>query len=179
MYETGLRRKLRLISKVITPSTENLIITTHVLPYISRSKANQTRTFSQLKEYNMLNIFLKKLCTKCGGEISPKLFSRKTKLSISLDQHSDIVYSLLLSYVQVEENENIMKLNCFYIIWRISRIKKKSWDSVSCSFSAWFLKKTILTIYSVNWLNFIIWLSLLLNILDNMCIVTSNFLFPS
>ena len=34
----------------------------------------------------MRNIFLGKPCTKCGGEVSPRLFSEKLKSSISLDQ---------------------------------------------------------------------------------------------
>ena len=42
--------------------------------------------FGQLKEYNMKNIFLEKTYTNCGGETSPRPFSEKLKLSISLDQ---------------------------------------------------------------------------------------------
>ena len=42
--------------------------------------------FGQLIESNMRNIFLEKLCTKCGGETSPRPFPEKIKLSISLDQ---------------------------------------------------------------------------------------------
>ena len=42
--------------------------------------------FSQLIECNMTNIFLEKSFTKCGGETSPRPFSEKLKLSISLDQ---------------------------------------------------------------------------------------------
>ena len=42
--------------------------------------------FVQLKEYNMRNIFLEKSYTKYGGETSPRPFSEKLKLSISLDQ---------------------------------------------------------------------------------------------
>ena len=42
--------------------------------------------FVQLIEYNMRNIFLEKSYTKCGGETSPRPFSEKLKLSISLDQ---------------------------------------------------------------------------------------------
>ena len=42
--------------------------------------------FGQLIEYNMTNIFLEKLYTKCGGETSLITFSEKLKLSISLDQ---------------------------------------------------------------------------------------------
>ena len=42
--------------------------------------------FSQLIDYDMRNIFLQKSYTKCGGETSPRPFSKKLKLSISLDQ---------------------------------------------------------------------------------------------
>ena len=43
-------------------------------------------TFSQLIEYNMRNVVLEKLYAKFGGETSPRPFSGKLKLSISLDQ---------------------------------------------------------------------------------------------
>ena len=42
--------------------------------------------FDQLINYNVRIIFIKKLYTTCGGETSPRLFSEKLKLSISLDQ---------------------------------------------------------------------------------------------
>ena len=41
--------------------------------------------FDQLIEYNMKNDFIKKSYTKCGGETTPRHFSKKSKLSISLD----------------------------------------------------------------------------------------------
>ena len=41
--------------------------------------------FGQLVEYNMRNIFLEKSHIKCGGETSPRPFSGKSKLIISLD----------------------------------------------------------------------------------------------
>ena len=61
-------------------------IVMHILPNILRSKSNQTMKFGQLIEYNIRNIFLEKWYTKCGGEIIPRPFSKKLKLSISLDQ---------------------------------------------------------------------------------------------
>ena len=61
-------------------------IAIHILPYISRSKDNQTVKFGQLIEYNMRKIFLEKSYPKCGGETSLKPFSKKSKLSMSLDQ---------------------------------------------------------------------------------------------
>ena len=42
--------------------------------------------FGQLTEYNMINIFLEKSYTKCGGENIPRPFSTKLILRISLDQ---------------------------------------------------------------------------------------------
>ena len=55
--------------------------------------------FGQLTERNMWNNFLEKSYTKCGGETSPRLFSEKLKLSISLHQKSKVLYSLFLLYV--------------------------------------------------------------------------------
>ena len=42
--------------------------------------------FGHLTEYNMRNIMLEKLYIKLGGETSPRSFSGKLKLSISLNQ---------------------------------------------------------------------------------------------
>ena len=53
---------------------------------VSRNKDNQIIKFGQLIEYIMTNIILEKAYTKCGGESSPRTFSGKSKLSISLDQ---------------------------------------------------------------------------------------------
>ena len=61
-------------------------ITIHAFPNISRSKDNQTIKFGQLIECNMRNICLEKSYTKCGGETIPRLCSKKSKLSVSLDQ---------------------------------------------------------------------------------------------
>ena len=57
----------------------------HVLLNISRSKGNQTMKFGQFIECNIKNISLEKSYTKCGGETSPRTFSEKLKLNISLD----------------------------------------------------------------------------------------------
>ena len=49
-----------------------------------RTKSNQTMKFGQLIECNMRKIFLEKSYTKCDLENSPRPFSEKLKLSISL-----------------------------------------------------------------------------------------------
>ena len=53
---------------------------------ISRCKEKQGMKFGQLIAYNMKNIFLEKSYTKYSGETIPRPFSKKLKLSISLDQ---------------------------------------------------------------------------------------------
>ena len=53
---------------------------------ISRSKGNQTVKFGQLIYCNMRNIFLEKSYSKCVGETSRRLFSKKLKLTVYLDQ---------------------------------------------------------------------------------------------
>ena len=66
------------------PGKQTIVI--HILHNISRSKGNQTKKFGQFIERNMRNIFLEKSYTKCGGETSLRPFSKKLKLSISLNQ---------------------------------------------------------------------------------------------
>ena len=86
MQKNGLIRKTRLISKFVTSQSGKQTIAIHILPYISRTKDNQTVEFGQLIEYNMKKIFLEKSYPKWRRETSPKPFSKKSKLSISLDQ---------------------------------------------------------------------------------------------
>ena len=69
-------------------------IVIHELPNILRNRDNQAMKLGQLREYNMKNIFLEKPYIKCGGETSPRPFSEKLKLSISLDQQSEFLFSL-------------------------------------------------------------------------------------
>ena len=78
---------------------------------------NQTRKFGQLIEHNTRNIFLKKLYTKCGGEISPRTFSKKLKLSISLNQQPEIfrpfVFVVCQNRVQITDYQNTLKPWCW------------------------------------------------------------------
>ena len=61
-------------------------IAIQILPNISKSKGNQTMKFGQLIEYNMKNSFVEKSYTNCDKETILRPFSKKSKLSISLDQ---------------------------------------------------------------------------------------------
>ena len=86
MYKSSLIRKIRLISKFMTSQP--------ILSNISRSKGNQAMNFGQLIKYNMRNIFVEKSYTKCVEETTSKPFSKKSKLSLSLHQQSDVNFSI-------------------------------------------------------------------------------------
>ena len=51
----------------------------------------------------MKNIFLEKSYTKCVVEAIPGLFSKKSKLSISLDQKSKVLHILSFLVCDVED----------------------------------------------------------------------------
>ena len=57
--------------------------------------------FGQLLEYNMGKVLVKKLYTKCGEETSPRPYSQKLKLSISLDQQYRVLYSLFILHAKL------------------------------------------------------------------------------
>ena len=130
----------------MTSQTGKQSIPIHILP-ISWSKGNQKTKFGQLIEYNMGNIFLEKSYTKCGEEASPRPFSKKSKLSISVDQLSEMLHSLFLLYVQVEFYQKILQLRCWPLALTLHKAflenKKRSGTSLPFSLSAWFLKENI------------------------------------
>ena len=75
----------------MTSHTGQQIIAIHILSNITRSKDNQAMIFGRLVEYNMRNIFLEKSYAKCGGEATLDPFYKKSKLSIYLDQQSEML----------------------------------------------------------------------------------------
>ena len=76
--------KITLISKSTQPGEQTIAI--HILPNISRTKGIQAMRLGQLIEYNTRNIFIEKSYTKSAGENIPRPLSKKSKLSMSLDQ---------------------------------------------------------------------------------------------
>ena len=146
-------RKARSISKFITTQRDKETITIRILPNISRSIDIQPMKFVQLIEYNMKKLFLEKLNTKCGREASPWPFYKKSKLRISLDQQSEMLYSLFFfewpsggvpKYIKTK----VLTI-CFDHIESFLKYEKRSWTSFPTSYSAWFLNKNIshITLY--------------------------------
>ena len=86
----------------------------------------------QLIEYEMENIFLEKLYTKCGRESILRRFSKKLKLSISLDQYFKVLYGLFLLHA----NLRAIETTCFYLIKTFSKNKKVLETSLPVSFSS-------------------------------------------
>ena len=115
--------KVNLKSYDVTAWLANSIHIIHILPNVLWNKGNQTLKFGQLIECNMINIFLEKSCARCDGETSPRPFSERLKLSISLDQYSKVCYSAFI-VSQVEGHWNILTLSCrplfFYLILSFS-----------------------------------------------------------
>ena len=89
----------RLDKEFMTSQGGQEVITIHTLSNISRSKGNQTTKFCQLIEYKIKNNFLGKSCTKFSGEASSRPFYKKSNLSISLDQQSEMLQSLFILYI--------------------------------------------------------------------------------
>ena len=105
--QNGLIRKIKLILNFMTSQPGQQTIVIHTLVSISRSKANQTRKYGELIEFNMRNIFLEKSYTKCDRES----FSEKLKLSISLNQQSKVLQSLFSLYAKLRAIETL-NLSC-------------------------------------------------------------------
>ena len=74
------------IFKIYDVFNRKHIMAIHKLLNIARSKDNQTMKLGQLIEYNLRNNFNEKLYIKCDEKTSPRTFSKKSKLSISLNQ---------------------------------------------------------------------------------------------
>ena len=102
----------------------------------------------------MKTIFLEKSYEKLGGKTNPRLFPKKSKLSISLDQQSKVLYNLLLLYVQIEDYRNILKLK-FRLVnftsYKTFSKTKRGLELVSLPhFLHDFGRKILLTLYSIN-----------------------------
>ena len=137
----------------------------HILSNIARSKGNQTMKLGQLIEYNKRNIFLQNLCRKWGRENSSRpllvfwksLIWGKSRWSAPYFQY--ILIALNLTYNKCE----LYKTLDYWVKVRLNfNFSEKSLGLVS--------RKMFLMLQFINLPNSTVWLPLLLEILDNMCI---------
>ena len=107
---------------------------------------------------------------------------QKTKLSISLDQQSEILNSLFLLSVQVKVYQNILKLQCWLLDFILYKMKNKKKNQKTKRtllpasqphFQYDFWSKIFIAFCFINCPNFITWLPLLLETLCNMFIVVN------
>ena len=99
MRKSGLRKKVRLISKFVTQQSGKQTITIHILPNlpnISRNKGNQTLKFGQLIECNMRG-HSKSTFTQCRFTLVSYPLSKKVPRRLT--QHKISIFSTQL-YVQ-------------------------------------------------------------------------------
>ena len=143
----------------------------HMLRNTSRSKGHQKMTFGPLIEYNKRNIF----CKNHGlGRLVFFFFKKKEKLFVRWKQ---VVCSLLSKYFdspQLAYNKNKLYKTLNY--WSRDMLNlnfsEKGLGLISTLHFVYNVsRKMFLMLYSTNWSNFIVWMSLLLEIMDNICVV--------
>ena len=139
--------------------------------YPVSQEVNRTTKFCQLMEYSMINIFSKIHTQNLVNILFPGSFLKSQNWAYYWINSLKFLYSLFLLYDKVKDYQNISKLSSwprvFTSYWLNN--KKSSWTSLSTCI--------IFTLHSIDWPNFIVCLSLLLEILGNMCIVIT--FFPS
>ena len=146
------------------------------MPNISWSKSNQIIKSGQLIKHNKINIFLQKSCRKWGKKTSSRHFFYFL--------NKKVLYELKTSRLQLK-----FKTFRLHSTWHTIKNKLHKTLDYWCrdTFKSYFLekclgkvspphfvyessRKMLPILYSINWLNFIVWLPLLLETLDSMCI---------
>ena len=130
--------------------------------------------FGQLIDYNMRIIFIEKWYTECDGETIPIPFYEKLKSGSKVFK---VLRNLFLLYAKPRTIEIFCNQATYHLPLPLIKLffffkKKRDLELV---FLPYFLhnvwRKIFLLIYSINWPSFIVWLSLLREILGNMCTV--------
>ena len=123
----------------------------------------------------MRMFFLKNHTQNVVERLVPDSFIKKSKLSISMDQQSQMLQSFFFLYVQVEVYQNILEVRYWLLTFTLYKAflkNKKKLELVSLPhFNHDFWKEVFITLYFTNWPNFIAWLPSFLEILGNRCII--------
>ena len=148
----------------------------HILSNISQSKGNQTMKFGHLIEHNKMNIFLQKLCENESVRLVPDLFFIfLKKLYIRWKQVDCTLVAIALMSIALNLQCNKNKMCKTLEYWSRHMLNfhfsENGLGQVSPTHFAYdFSKNIFLMLQSINWPNFIVWWSLLLKTLGNMCI---------
>ena len=126
--------------------------------------------FVQLIEYNIRNSFLEKHMQSVVEKLFPESF-----LWNQNQAYLRIKSRFVFIVFQVEYYQNISKPTCKPLAitsYKVFFSKKRGLELVSLlHFLHDFLRKIFFLLYSINWINFTLWLPLVHEILGNMCIV--------
>ena len=131
----------------------------------------------------MRNIFFQKSYTKCAGEFTPRTFYKKQKLSGSIFSGSTIWNIIKFVFIVCPSRGlpkyNILKSRCWPLVSTLHKAflkEKRGLKLVSLPhFLHNFWRKMFITLYFINWSNFVARLLLLLETLDIMCIVINYY----
>ena len=98
-----------------------------------------------------ISIFVfEKSFTKCGGETIPRHFSKNSKLSISLDQQSKALYSLLSLYAKLRISKYIetkLQTNYLYLIQSFLKRQNEVWNQPPSRFFYLIFEEKYLSYY--------------------------------
>ena len=123
----------------------------------------------------MRNIFLEKSYTKCGRETIPRPFSKsQNREYFWVNILKFYIYFLIVC--QVENYRKWLKLSCRPLAFTSHKAflksKKRSRTSLPVFIFCMIIEEIPISLATtIKWPNFITWLSLLCEILDDMCIV--------
>ena len=141
---------------------------------ISRTKGNQAIKFGHLIEYNKRNDFLQKSYRKSGRESSSRptfVFLKSFILSKSKCSAAWLHYISIDLKLACNKNKLFITLDYWSRDMLNFDFLDKGLENVSTPYFVYdFSTKMFLMPYSINWLSFIVWLPLLLEILANICI---------
>ena len=132
----------------------------------------------QLVEHNLRNfemsLSLEKSYKKCIEETIPRPFSKKSKLSISLDQYSEVLFIFFLLFGKLRTSESDWNYAADHLLLPHIKLFQKAKKGLDLVFFPRFLhdfwRKIFLLLYSITWPNFNVCLTLLRDIFGNMCI---------
>ena len=131
--------------------TGQQIITIYILPNIL-SKGNQIMKFGQLIDYNIKSTFLEKSYTECDRESNTRPFYKKSKLTISLDQQSEMLQNLFLLKSKSRSKKS---LPLAFTLYKAFLKNKEIWNQSPYLIFCIIFKGIFLALYFINWPNFI------------------------
>ena len=144
-------------------------IAIHILPNISQSKYNQTVKFGQLIEYNKRNYFLQKLCGKWDRGTSSTALFFFVNLIWGEDKCLQLSFVIFRQPLTCRTSKtNYKALDAWSRDMGNFNYSEKGLELVSPPYFVYGFGEML--IHFIKWPNLIVWLSLLLKILGNMCI---------